>query len=173
MVSELVKLGCFPRFVGSLTIFTLLLSLEEAYQEILDPEVKITANQGAFNEYITSQCWFTGFLSISGSYQLATKLLQRVVARDKKYFGLEHLETLASTGELASAWWNQGRLKESEELEVQIMDTRKKLLGLEHLDTLISMDNFDANLASTYQHQGRCREAEKLHMQVMQTLEPR
>lgn len=147
----------------------LLLSLEEAYQENFDPEVKIATNQRIFDEYITSQCWFTRFLSISGSYQLATKLLQRVVARDKEYFGLEHLETLANTGELASAWWNQGRLKESE--EAQTMDTGKKLLGLEHLDTLNSMDN----LASTYQYQDRCRKAEKLHVQVMpksKVLEP-
>lgn len=96
-------------------------------------------------------------------------MLQRVVARDKEYFGLEHVETLASTSELASAWWNQGRLKESE--EVQTMDTRKKLLGLEHLDTLTSMDN----LASTYQYQGRWRKAEKLHVQLMpksKVLEP-
>jgi tetratricopeptide (TPR) repeat protein len=59
----------------------------------------------------------------------------------------------------------EGRWKEAEELEVQVMDTRKRVLGEEHPDTLTSM----ANLASTYQNQGRWKEAEELDMQVMDT----
>jgi tetratricopeptide (TPR) repeat protein len=47
---------------------------------------------------------------------------------------------------LASTYSNQGRWKEAEELEVQVMETRKRVLGQKHPDTLTSM----ANLASTY-----------------------
>src|SRR5204863_5431303 len=66
---------------------------------------------------------------------------------------------------LASTYRNQGRLKEAEELEVQVMETRKRVLGAEHPATLTSM----ANLASTYRNQGRWKEAKELEVQVMET----
>ena len=65
---------------------------------------------------------------------------------------------------LASTYWNQGRWKEAEELEVQVMETRKRLLGAEHPSTLTSM----SNLALTYWNQGRWNEAEELQVQVME-----
>ncbi|KAH8768413.1 hypothetical protein F5883DRAFT_366242, partial [Diaporthe sp. PMI_573] len=61
-----------------------------------------------------------------------------------------------SMANLASTFWNRGRWKEAEELEVQVKDTRKRVLGEEHPSTLTSM----ANLASTYRNQGRWKEAE-------------
>ncbi|KAF2726793.1 hypothetical protein EJ04DRAFT_452655, partial [Polyplosphaeria fusca] len=36
---------------------------------------------------------------------------------------------------------NQGRWREAEQLEVQVMETRKRVLGDEHPDALISMNN--------------------------------
>ena len=59
---------------------------------------------------------------------------------------------------LAATYWNQGRLNEAEQLQVQVMDMRKKLLGAEHPDTLSSMKN----LAATYWSQRRLNEAEQL-----------
>ncbi|RJE18902.1 Phosphorylase superfamily [Aspergillus sclerotialis] len=56
---------------------------------------------------------------------------------------------------LASTYRNQGRWKEAEELDVQVMETRKKVLGAEHPSTLTSM----ANLAFTWKMQGRGAEA--------------
>ena len=64
-----------------------------------------------------------------------------------------------------STFWNQGRLKEAEELDMQVMETRKRVLGEEHPSTLTSM----ANLALTYKNQGRWKEAEELEVQVMET----
>jgi len=52
---------------------------------------------------------------------------------------------------LASTYWNQGQLKEAEELEVLVMETTKQVLGKEHPDSLTSM----ANLASMYWNQGQ------------------
>jgi hypothetical protein len=63
-------------------------------------------------------------------------------------------------GNLASALWNQGRWKEAEELDVQVMETSLKVLGHEHPQTLTRMDN----LASTYRDQGGWKEAEELDM---------
>jgi hypothetical protein len=50
---------------------------------------------------------------------------------------------------------NQGRWKEAEELQVQVLETSKRVLTDEHPDTLISMHN----LASTLQSQARHEEA--------------
>ena len=52
---------------------------------------------------------------------------------------------------LAATYRNQGRWKEAEELELQVMETSKRVLSDEHPSTLTSM----ANLAATYRNQGR------------------
>jgi hypothetical protein len=65
----------------------------------------------------------------------------------------------------AMALYNDGRWKEAEELEVQVMETSSRVLGDEHLSTLTII----ANLASTYRDQGLWKEAEKLFVQVMET----
>jgi hypothetical protein len=73
-----------------------------------------------------------------------------------RVLGAEHPHTLTSIGNLAATYENQGRWKEAEELEVQVMETRKRDLGAEHPDTLMSI----SNLAATYRIQGRWKEAE-------------
>ena len=65
---------------------------------------------------------------------------------------------------LALTFWNQGRWKEAEELEFQVMETSLRVLGQEHPDTLTSI----ANLALTYRDQERRKEAEALEVQVME-----
>ena len=64
---------------------------------------------------------------------------------------------------LASTYRNQGRWKEAEELQMQVLKTDKNMLGVEHPDTLTRI----ANLASIYWNQGRWNEAEELQMQVL------
>jgi Tetratricopeptide repeat len=51
---------------------------------------------------------------------------------------------------LASTYRNQGRWKEAEKLEAQVMEMRKRVLGEEHPDTLTSMNN----LAFTWKGKG-------------------
>jgi hypothetical protein len=65
---------------------------------------------------------------------------------------------------LASTYRNQGRWKEAEELEVQVMETRKTVLGAEHPSTLTSMNN----LARTWKDQGKSDEAMKLMDECVQ-----
>ena len=67
---------------------------------------------------------------------------------------------------LASTFWNQGRWKEAEELEIQVMETRKKVLGDEHPDTLESM----ANLAYIYKAKGYKNEDVRL-MEIVTRLQ--
>jgi hypothetical protein len=56
---------------------------------------------------------------------------------------------------LATTMWIQGRWKEAEDLEVQVMETSSRVLGLEHPSTLTSMNN----LAFTLKGHGRDAEA--------------
>ncbi|KAN0077438.1 hypothetical protein V8E54_005742 [Elaphomyces granulatus] len=95
----------------------------------------------------------------------AEKLEVQVMETRKAVLGPEHPDTLTSTANLASTFWNQGRWMEAEKLEAQVMETYKTVLGPEHPDTLTVM----ANLASTYWNQGRWTEAEKLDVQVTET----
>ncbi|USP76210.1 kinesin light chain 3 [Curvularia clavata] len=74
----------------------------------------------------------------------------------------EKILNLAS--KCARTLFSDGRYKEAEELNVQVMQTRKRVLGEEHPNTLTSM----GNLASTYWRQGRWKEAGELFVQVMQ-----
>jgi hypothetical protein len=83
----------------------------------------------------------------------------------KAVLGKSHPETLSSMNNLASTYSDQGRWKEAEVLEVQVLEIRKTVLGEYHPNTLDSM----SNLAITYQNQGRWKEAEELQVQVLGT----
>jgi tetratricopeptide (TPR) repeat protein len=74
-------------------------------------------------------------------------------------------ERLDLARKCATALYNDGRYREAEELEVQVMQTRMRVLSDEHPSTLSSM----GNLALMYKNQGRGKEAEELQVQVMQT----
>ncbi|KAL6154048.1 hypothetical protein ACJBU6_07336 [Exserohilum turcicum] len=74
-------------------------------------------------------------------------------------------ERLQLASRCATTLSSDGRYKEAEELQVQVMQGRKRVLDDEHPSTLTSM----ANLASTYWNQGRWDNAEKLEVQVMET----
>ena len=66
----------------------------------------------------------------------------------KRVLGLEHPDTLTIMANFASTYRNQGRSKEANELEVQVMKTRKRLLGLEHPSTLTSMLTLHRHIGS-------------------------
>ena len=90
----------------------------------------------------------------------------QVTETHKRVLGLEHPDTLISMDNLASTYCQQrGRVKEAEELIIQLLNTSKSLLGAEHPDTLTRINN----LASIYWAQGRWSEAEELQTGVMET----
>jgi tetratricopeptide (TPR) repeat protein len=74
-------------------------------------------------------------------------------------------ERLSLARKCARALHSDGRYKEAEELEVQVMQTMKRVLGDDHPDMLSSMDS----LALMYSSQGRWKEAEEMQVQVVQT----
>ncbi|KAL4934882.1 hypothetical protein BDV06DRAFT_217819 [Aspergillus oleicola] len=74
------------------------------------------------------------------------------------HFQSEREKYTALINRIAGCLDQDGRYREAEELEVQVLEIWKQVLGPEHPDTLTSM----ANLASTYWNQGRSKEAEEL-----------
>ncbi|KAH8692117.1 putative kinesin [Talaromyces proteolyticus] len=107
-----------------------------------------------------AQCLYS-----DGRYDEAEVLFHDIIdLQQRKNGGSMHQPTLIDISWLASTYQNQGRWKEAEELNVQVMEIRKRILGAEHPDTLSSI----AELATTFWNQGRCMEAEELEMQVME-----
>jgi len=88
---------------------------------------------------------------------------------------LDEVKTLAETNvveslqdrniiaNLAFSYSLQGRWREAEELELQVMQRSVTALGEEHPQTLISMDS----LALTLLNQGQWKDAEKLFVKVV------
>ncbi|KAE8132449.1 violaceus kinesin [Aspergillus pseudotamarii] len=60
--------------------------------------------------------------------------------------------------------YSDGRWKEAEELQLQVIELRKQVLGPEHPSTLTSM----GNMAAIYWGQGRWKKAEELEIQVIE-----
>ncbi|KAJ5140429.1 hypothetical protein N7448_003837 [Penicillium atrosanguineum] len=73
----------------------------------------------------------------------------------KTKLGTEHPDTLKSMGNLALAFWNQGRWEEAEQFFVQAIETSKTKLGTDNPFTLTSM----ANLAYTLRLSGQRKAA--------------
>ncbi|KAL4733122.1 hypothetical protein BDV11DRAFT_210457 [Aspergillus similis] len=104
-------------------------------------------------------------LRTEGRYKEAAAIIESLISKQRT--GKDDLDTslLISLDNLATTYWQQGRWKNAEELNVQVLGIRKQALGSDHPDTLQSM----ANLACTYGDQGRWKEAEKLEVQVLDT----
>ncbi|KAJ7694259.1 hypothetical protein B0H14DRAFT_2651109 [Mycena olivaceomarginata] len=106
-------------------------------------------------------------LSISWSFQdedykYRHKLLQHIT-RSIDSLNREEICTFVAT-RIRQVYFEGGRWKDAEALEVVVMKKRKYVLGEEHPDTLTSM----ANLAATYRNQGRWKDAETLQVVVME-----
>ena len=117
--------------------------------------------------------WYLRFITASGA-ELAR---QRARPHFRRHF-IAHMPVLKSEyldkakvlrEELPLVWQTfaeiydrEGRWKEAEELEIQVMEMSKRVLGVEHPDTLTSM----ANLAHTYKAIG-CKDKA---VQLMKTV---
>ncbi|KAF2818578.1 TPR-like protein [Ophiobolus disseminans] len=78
---------------------------------------------------------------------------------------LEELEEAEQRSDLAPTFLNQGRWRDAEEREVQMLEARMRVLGDEHPSTLASMNK----LALTYSSQGWWKKAEEVEVQVVET----
>ena len=102
----------------------------------------------SFNHIRTRHPLAATFLSSMACFH-EKNIPRSLLPEAERVLGAEHPNTLMSINNIASTYRNQGRWKEAEELEVQVMETMKRVLGAEHPSTLISMNN----LAHTFKHQ--------------------
>uniref|UniRef100_L2FX48 Kinesin light n=1 Tax=Colletotrichum fructicola (strain Nara gc5) TaxID=1213859 RepID=L2FX48_COLFN len=101
------------------------------------------------------------YLYYLGDYSRAEVLAQDAVSIHMGSLGRQHPFTLESMTYLASTYREQGRWKEAEELQVQVMETSKVVCGMAHPGTYSIM----GDLAATYYRQERWAEAEELYLQ--------
>jgi tetratricopeptide (TPR) repeat protein len=81
--------------------------------------------------------------------------------------GQTYPSTMTSMAELASTCRAEGRWKEAEELEVQVMEMSSRMFGLDHPDTVTSMEN----LGFVLKAQGKYAEAEDMYQQALKGYE--
>src|SRR5450755_4243958 len=92
--------------------------------EILEPHVQYILRFNHMSQSCTlrraeilhNNAWFA---LARGNYKIAETMARETARTREDILGLEDAATLASIGLLASTFWNQGRWKEAEELEVQ------------------------------------------------------
>jgi hypothetical protein len=84
-----------------------------------------------------------------GQYTKAEALNIAELAKRKKTFRNDHLNTLQIMADLATIYKKQGRLGGAEELDLLVLEKRRRLLGNNHPATLEAM----FNLAITYDNQ--------------------
>ena len=97
-----------------------------------------------------------------GKYAIAEQMVGKAWKIGISKRGREDHDTLVAASLFAVILGDQGRWKEAEELEVQLMETYSDKFGPEHPSTWASM----SNLASTIIRLGRWKEAEELLVQV-------
>ncbi|KAK5023999.1 hypothetical protein LTR13_011017 [Exophiala sideris] len=79
---------------------------------------------------------------------------QRGTRRTAAYMGM---------GMLASAWWQQGKYEQAEEMHQQALKAKEKILGVDHNSTLFTMND----LALVLQAQGHYKQSEKMYRQAL------
>ncbi|KAJ7309224.1 hypothetical protein DFH08DRAFT_944303 [Mycena albidolilacea] len=120
------------------------------------------------NRHLLQKCVLAMIgLSISWSFQdedykYRHKLLQHVT-RTIDTLNREEMCAFVAT-RIQRVYFEGGRWKDAEALDLVVMKMRKCVLGEEHPDTLMSM----SSLAATYQNQGHWKDAETLQVVVME-----
>ncbi|KAI3322017.1 kinase-like domain-containing protein [Xylariaceae sp. AK1471] len=84
------------------------------------------------------------------------------ISHIEEALGPSHWISLLLRSELASIVDVQGRTREAEQLEIDLMQRSIKTLGRQHPDTLYRM----SRLVSRYSHDGKLEDAEKLAIEV-------
>ncbi|KAJ5604792.1 hypothetical protein N7510_009946 [Penicillium lagena] len=96
-----------------------------------------------------------------GSFSDAEELASKSMITRGEILGAKHSKARSSARILVVTYLHQGRWREAESLQLQIL---KRTFGSQNFNTLSDM----ANLASTYRNQGRWEEAEQLYVQVIE-----
>jgi len=124
---------------------------------------------------LLSQHHLSAVLDDQGRFAEAEKLEKETLAIRRRVLGPEHPDTLRSMNNLASTIEREsrglpdgakkeGRQREVEELQREVLSIRRRVLGPEHPDTIASL----LNLGSTLDSEGRFSDAEKLQTETIE-----
>ncbi|KIM28992.1 hypothetical protein M408DRAFT_329034 [Serendipita vermifera MAFF 305830] len=99
-----------------------------------------------------------------GQYHKAGKLFRKSLAIAKNSAQPSSINILRITLWLANNCWKEGRWRDAEKLQVEVLGEWRQVLGMENEDTIQAAES----LAFTYHGQGRWAEAENLRMEVLE-----
>ncbi|MFB8240159.1 tetratricopeptide repeat protein [Kitasatospora purpeofusca] len=102
-------------------------------------------------------------LTAAGLVKEAVTHWQRLAAEAERLLGTEHLDTLSTRANLATAYWQAGRTDEAIVIKERVLADRERLLGHDHPTTLTAR----ANLAASYHQAGRTDEAINIQERVL------
>ncbi|KAI3318742.1 TPR-like protein [Xylariaceae sp. AK1471] len=88
---------------------------------------------------------------IQGRFQEAQDIQEQIVERNKRLFGENHLDTLASIARLASILYNRGLWEDARRLQVQTLEQAKKRYDSGNFEIISA----SCGLALTYIRQGQ------------------
>jgi hypothetical protein len=118
---------------------------EKAWRGYQNTIFKNLSEEGVIYEFLPNYYLEKGVLAE------ALEFCYTELADMKRIYGELHNLTTLAKNNIAGILTIQGKWKDAEVLEVEVMETRKTKLGADHPSALTSM----ANLASTYGNQGR------------------
>ena len=98
-----------------------------------------------------------------GLYEDAQPLLEQALNTQKRAFGEDAVETLATENALANVYFYRARYQDAEPLYHDIVQRRTRILGADHPDTLRAA----YDLASVYLGQGRLADFEPLARETL------
>jgi tetratricopeptide (TPR) repeat protein len=109
---------------------------------------------------------FVGLARVAAAqsrWQDAERWYRRCLEMTEHRFGVEHLSSALSLGNLASCYYAMGRYQEAESLWMQALAIKERKLSANHLDLGTILNN----LAELYKAMGRYSEAEPLYLRSL------
>lgn len=154
---------CFAGLVPLLTVaHAQEFDLEKVLKEY--PEIRL-----AIEQKIIDQQSLKNMLTLfqQGRYGEAIPLVEEVLKKSEKVFGLEHAFTADIQEFLATVYAKLGKYDQAESLQKQALEVRQKLLGPEHPQTVTTI----YNLAQIYFARGFYDQALPLFQHTLQSAE--
>jgi hypothetical protein len=100
----------------------------------------------------------TEWLHAQGKHAAAEQIEREILSVQRRVLGEEHLETLTTSGNLATSLCIQGRYAEAEQIQRKALDGCKQGLGEGHPYTLEMVDN----LVHIFNAQGKHTQAKQI-----------
>ncbi len=101
-----------------------------------------------------------------GLYARAEAIFWQGIQASKSYGADESRETLNTTHDLAWAVYQQGRVREAQDIARQLLETQRRVMGPEHPDTLATMEELAYTVCG--EGKGQCGEGITITQDVLE-----